>query len=110
MRHFTADQLQAYLQSVADSNTPPPLLLDVREPWEYEKCHIENSKLVPMRQIPEYAEQLDPEEEIIVICHHGIRSRQVARYLESLDFTNLVNLTGGVEAWAQDVEPEMKRY
>jgi len=110
MRHFTAVELQAYLQSVSEQNTRKPLLLDVREPWEFEHCHIENSKLVPMRQIPDYATEMDPSEEIIVICHHGIRSRQVAKYLESLGFTNLINLTGGVEAWADDVEPGMKRY
>jgi len=103
-------QLQAYLESVADSNSAAPLLLDVREPWEFEHCQLENSKLVPMRQIPAHAEQLNPEQETVVICHHGIRSRQVAQYLESLGFTDLINLTGGVEAWANDIEPGMKRY
>ncbi len=110
MRHFTATELWAYLQSVSKEKTPPPLLLDVREPWEFEHCRLAHSKLVPMRQIPDYATQLDPEQETVVICHHGIRSRQVAQYLESLGFTNLINLTGGVEAWANDIDPEMKRY
>jgi len=110
MRHFTAVELQAYLQSVSENNTSAPLLLDVREPWEFEYCHLTDSKLVPMRQVPDYAPELNPEQEIIVICHHGIRSRQVAQYLESLGFTNLINLTGGVEAWADNVEPGMKRY
>lgn len=110
MRHFTAAEMQAYLQSAAEKANPLPLLLDVREPWEFEHCSIENSKLVPMRQIPDYANELEPDQEIIIICHHGIRSRQVAQYLESLGFTNLINLTGGVEAWANEVEPGMKRY
>ena len=110
MRHFTAAELQAYLQAASEEKTPPPLLLDVRETWEFEHCHLAHSKLVPMRQIPDYATQLDPEQETVVICHHGIRSRQVAQYLESLGFTNLINLTGGVEAWANDIDPEMKRY
>lgn len=110
MRHFTAAELQAYLQTVSEEKTTSPLLLDVREPWEYEHCHLQHSKLVPMRQIPEHAPQLDPDQETIVICHHGIRSRQVAQYLESLGFSNLINLTGGVEAWATNIEPGMKRY
>lgn len=111
MQHFTAAELQRYLQSISDRKTsPPPLLLDVREPWEYQHCHLENSKLVPMRQIPEYTKELDPKQEIVLICHHGIRSRQVAQYLESLGYTQLINLTGGVEAWAEQVDPGMKRY
>lgn len=116
MRHFTPAQLQAYLESLSESNleatreSNSPLLLDVREPWEYEKCHLANSSLVPMRQIPEHAPQMQQDQEIVVICHHGIRSRQVAQYLESVGFTDLINLTGGVESWAIDIDPTMKRY
>lgn len=110
MRHFTPVQLQAYLQSISENNSEAPLLLDVREPWEFEHCHLENSVLVPMRQIPEYLNKLKANEEIVVICHHGIRSRQVAQYLETEGFTNLINLTGGVAAWAYEVDPNMKRY
>lgn len=110
MRHFTAPELQAYLHSIAATHSSSPLLLDVREPWEFEQCHLENSILIPMRQIPEHSEQLDSSQEIVVICHHGIRSRQVAQFLESLGFNNLINLTGGVEAWATKVDLSMKRY
>lgn len=108
MQRFAPAQLAAYL----NQNDDPPLLLDVREVWEYEICHIEGSELIPMRQIPPAVEQarLDPARETVVICHHGIRSRQVAYYLEHLGFTKLINLEGGVEAWAQDVDPNMKRY
>ena len=106
MRRFNATELKAYL----DQSTTPPLLLDVREPWEFERCHIEGSQLIPMRQIPEAAATLDPAQEIVVICHHGIRSRQVAYYLECEGFSNLINLEGGVEAWAQDVDHTMNRY
>lgn len=110
MRHFTPAQLQAYLQSLAETNSPAPLLLDVREQWEFENCHIENSRLVPMHQIPGYVPDLSADQETVLICHHGIRSRQVAQYLETVGFTNLINLTGGVEAWANEVDPNMKRY
>ena len=63
-----------------------------------------------MRQIPQSAAELDPEQEIVVICHHGIRSRQVGLFLEHQGFSNIINLEGGVEDWARQVEPEMKRY
>ena len=106
MRRFTAKELSEYLQK-CDS---PPLLLDVREPWEYEKCRLDGSELVPVRQIPMAAENLDPEKETVVICHHGIRSRQVGFYLEQQGFKSVINLEGGVEAWAQDVDPTMNQY
>lgn len=106
MREITAQQLKDYLQVA----TPAPLLLDVREPWEYEICHIEGAKLMPMQQIPQTFKTLDPQQEIVVICHHGRRSLQVAGYLERMGFTRLINLTGGVDAWAHDVDRSMPTY
>ncbi len=108
MRRFTASELKAFL----DSQTTAPLLLDVREPWEFTTCHIEGSQHIPMRQIPAAVEQeeLDQDQDIVVICHHGIRSRQVAYYLEQHGFEKVINLEGGVEAWANDVDPTMPRY
>ncbi|MDH5180670.1 MAG: rhodanese-like domain-containing protein [Gammaproteobacteria bacterium] len=106
MRHFSAQELKDYLAQ-ADN---PPFLLDVRETWEFAYCHIEGSELIPMGDIPETLSELDPNRETVVICHHGIRSRQVAWYLEHNGFTNLINLDGGVENWAKVVDPSMKRY
>jgi len=106
MRHFSPLELKQHLETVAE----PPLLLDVREPWEYQYCHIPQSKLIPMGQIMDEIETLQPEQETILICHHGIRSRQVAYYLEQQGFTQVINLEGGVERWAQQVDTTMKRY
>lgn len=106
MRHMTARELHVYLQEANE----PPLLLDVREPWEFQHCRIEGSELVPMGQIPTAAEELTPDRETVVICHHGIRSRHVAMYLENLGFTNLINLSGGVDAWAKEVDQTMPTY
>jgi len=103
---MTPRELSRYLAEGRD----PPLLLDVREPLEFEVCRIEGSRLVPMRQIPAAVRQLDPERETVVICHHGIRSRQVALYLEHQGFGKVINLEGGVAAWSQDVDPQMPRY
>ena len=87
-----------------------PLLLDVREPWEFDKARIEGSVLAPMRTIPERLQDFKPDQEIVVICHHGIRSRMVGLYLENHGFSNIINLTGGVEAWAREVDPDMETY
>lgn len=106
MREFSASQLSGYL-SETDSD---PLLLDVREPWEFGICHIAGSQLIPMGQIPTSLGGLDGGRETVVICHHGIRSRQVAMFLEYQGFANVINLSGGVDAWARDVDRGMATY
>ena len=106
MRELSTDDCKNYLEQTAT----PPLLLDVREPWEYRIVHLEHSHLIPMREIPQAAEAMNPEQETIVICHHGIRSRQVALYLESQGFTNVINLNGGLDAWARDTDRQMPGY
>ena len=106
MRHFTPIQLQEFLASANEQ----PLLLDVRERWEFEYCSIEGSVLIPMGQLPDKLETLDSSQEIIMICHHGIRSRQMGYYMEQAGFTHITNLDGGVEQWANDVDITMKRY
>jgi rhodanese-related sulfurtransferase len=106
MKQITAPDLHAHLQS-AD---PKPLLLDVREPREFEYCHIEGSLHIPMNDVPARLAELDPEREIICICHHGMRSASVGGYLERQGFRNVVNLVGGVEAWATLVDHDMPRY
>jgi rhodanese-related sulfurtransferase len=92
------------------SDVEPPVLLDVRELWELAICRIEGSVSIPMGRIPGAVSKLDPDREILVICHHGIRSYQVARYLEQRGFTRVVNLEGGVAAWARDRDPAMAVY
>ena len=106
MRRFSVKELRAYL----DQADPAPVLLDVREPWEYGICRIEGSHLLPMRNVPGSVQDLDMDSEIVVICHHGIRSRQVAMYLEHQGFSNVINMEGGMAAWARDVDPKMPTY
>ena len=90
MLDFSPSDLKNYL----DAATEKPLILDVREPWEYEKASLDNSLLVPMRELPTFVKELQPERSVIVVCHHGIRSRAVCRYLEDQNFTNVINLFG----------------
>lgn len=106
MRELTPDKCKTHIEQ----STGKPLLLDVREPWEYRIVHLEGSTLIPMRQIPQQAESLDPEQETIVICHHGIRSRQVGRFLESQGFSNIINLAGGMDAWARNTDTALPVY
>ena len=98
------------LHSRLTDGAVPPLLLDVREPWEFDICRIDGSRLLPMHQILRHLGELDRERETVVICHHGIRSRQVAYFLERQGFTRIINLQGGLDAWAQQVDPVMAIY
>ncbi len=87
-----------------------PLLLDVREEWEWNTCHLPGSKLIPLRELPNRVGEFDKSAEIVVVCHHGVRSFHAAHYLKSLGFDHVVNLAGGVAAWADEVDPAMPRY
>ena len=77
-----------------------PVLLDVREPWEFELARIEGSKLVPMSELEERFTELDPDAETVVICHHGIRSAHVTQALERAGFEKVMNLEGGLDAYS----------
>ncbi len=106
MKQMTAIELKQYIET----NPIDTVLLDVREPWEFERCNITGSVHIPMGQIPSSLHQLDSSKETVVICHHGIRSYQVAYYLLRMGFSNVINLSGGVDAWARDVDQTMTIY
>jgi rhodanese-related sulfurtransferase len=97
-------QLATHLQSAS------PMLLDVREPWEFEICQIQGRVNIPMGQVPQQLSQLQTSAEIIVICHHGVRSQNVIRFLQQQSIDNLINLDGGVDAWAREVDLDMPVY
>ena len=107
MQNLTAPELAAWL---ADESREKPVLLDVREPWEYQTCHIEGSVPIPMNSIPARLQELDDEAPIVCICHHGARSMSVAAFLERNGFDNVTNLTGGIHAWALQVDGSMPTY
>ena len=92
------------------ATNPTLKLIDVREQWEYDKCHIENSTHIPMGKIPDSVDYFEDSSEYVIVCHHGIRSRTVALYLEQYGVTNLYNLTGGIAKWTDDVDPSLERY
>lgn len=107
MQTMTASELAAWL---ADPDRPKPLLLDVREPWEFQTCHIADSVPMPMQSVPARLNELDEEAPVVCICHRGMHSMAVAAFLEKHGFTQVTNLTGGVHAWAQQVDPSMPTY
>ncbi|MGJ0486483.1 MAG: rhodanese-like domain-containing protein [Methylomicrobium sp.] len=85
-------------------------LLDVREPQEYHYAKINGSTLIPLQQIPERIGELDPKRNIVVICHHGMRSMQAAAYLAHHGFANILNLQGGIDAWSLQCDSSVPRY
>jgi rhodanese-related sulfurtransferase len=87
-----------------------PVFLDVREPFEVEICVIAGSVNIPLHQIHEAVETLDPEQEYVLICHHGVRSQRAGLIMKSQGFDKLINLAGGIDAWACNVDARMKRY
>ncbi|MCF8178019.1 MAG: sulfurtransferase [Sulfuritalea sp.] len=107
MQQLLPSQLDEWLN---DAERTKPVLLDVREPWEFETCRIAGSQSMPMRGVPARHQELRRDADIVVICHHGARSFQVGMFLEQMGCTNVINLQGGVAAWARDVDPAMPTY
>jgi rhodanese-related sulfurtransferase len=86
------------------------LLVDVREPWEFEICRIEGAKLIPMASIPANLQALDTGDEVICYCHHGVRSLDVAVWLQGQGVERAKSLAGGIERWSLEIDPRVPRY
>jgi rhodanese-related sulfurtransferase len=85
--------------------------IDVREPWEFEAARIEGSLLMPLGDVPARAHQeLDPDEHLVVLCHHGVRSINVTAWLREQGFEQAQSLRGGIDAWSAEVDPSVPRY
>jgi adenylyltransferase/sulfurtransferase len=87
-----------------------PVLVDVREDWETKLCRLDNAVHIPIEELEFRTDELNPQDEVVVYCHHGVRSAAVADYLRRLGFPRVRNLAGGLDAWARSVEPGMRRY
>ena len=107
VRELSAGEAKAWLESER-----PPRLIDVREQDEWELCRIEGAELLPLSAFGALAPDRlkDPEEPLLIYCHHGVRSRRVADFLASQGFAELANLSGGIEAWSCEVDPAVPRY
>ena len=107
MQQISPAQLAAWL---ADGSREKPVLLDVREPWEYQRARLEGSQLVPMREVPARLAEIEESKDVVAICHHGGRSMQVALFLEKQGFQRVHNLMGGIDAWSRTVDPAVPVY
>lgn len=107
MQSINATELANWLKN---DKQPKPILLDVREFSEVQLCEIPGSIHMPMNTIPTRLDELDNLVPIVCICHHGMRSMQVAHFLKQHDFESVFNLTGGIHAWAMLIDPSMETY
>jgi rhodanese-related sulfurtransferase len=108
-RNMIREVEPAALKQRLDTGKAPDLL-DVREDWEAAICKLPGAKLIPMNEIPGRVAELDPERELVVYCHHGVRSAHVCAWLMQQGFEKVANLAGGIEEWAAAVDPGMARY
>jgi adenylyltransferase/sulfurtransferase len=84
-------------------------ILDVREPYEYQIAQI-GGKLIPQNEVAQRLSEIDREREVIVQCHSGIRSQRIAEFLKQQGYPRVVNLAGGITAWANEIDPKMQKY
>ena len=85
-------------------------LIDVREPWEVDICHIADSRSIPLGDLQQRASELNTDKTMVMICHHGMRSYHATMWLRQNGFDKALNLAGGIDAWAREIEPGMPRY
>jgi len=86
-------------------------LIDVREPWEFDTAHVEGGVLMPMGEVPARAHlELDPDEHLLLLCHHGIRSMNMTVWLRNQGFEQAQSVRGGIDAWSADIDAAVPRY
>jgi len=105
IKQMTAKELKQAIEANSDL-----VLLDVREPFEFNYAHIPGSRLIPLNQLPKRIAELDAGKDVVVICHHGMRSMQAANFLLHAGFQRVGNLQGGVDAWSLDCDSSIRRY
>lgn len=86
------------------------LFVDVREKWEHDRAHIEGSVLIPLGEIPANLQRIDAAEQVVLFCHHGMRSLDAAAWLRNQGVAGARSMTGGIERWTTEVDPLVPRY
>lgn len=102
---ISVEQLQQQLHSAK-----PPVVIDVREPTEYETCNLPTAKLIPLGSLPERVAEIPRDVPVVVHCHHGGRSARAVAFLQQQGYSNAVNLAGGIHDWAVRIDPSMRTY
>jgi rhodanese-related sulfurtransferase len=101
---ITAEETKQKLESKA------AVLLDVREPWEVQTAAVSGAKVIPMGELQARVQELDPDEHILVMCHHGVRSLKVTSWLREQGYQKVQSVRGGIDAWARKVDPKVPTY
>mgnify|MGYP003649311454 CR=1 FL=1 len=91
-------------------NSADTILIDVREPHELAICRVETAQHIPMRQVPENVSELPRDKHLLIMCHHGSRSRRVTEYLRAQGLSNVTNMNGGIDGWALEIDRDLARY
>jgi len=86
------------------------LLVDVRQPWEYQLVHLDGARLIPLGELPAHVDELDRARPIVIYCHHGIRSFDAMVFLRSMGFPDVKSLQGGIDRWSVEIDPSLPRY
>ena len=100
----------AEAKRLRDAAPDRTVIVDVREPFELDICKISGAEHIPMRQIPEQLDALPKDKHLLILCHAGGRSRRVTEFLRARGFDAVSNIAGGIDGWAQEIEPGMARY
>lgn len=110
--HVSPQDLAGWLQSVQDHGTP--VVLDVREPWELQTASVKADGFlllaIPMAELGQRLGELDPDQPVACLCHHGARSLRVASFLDQSGFAAVANITGGIDAWSRERDQAVPRY
>lgn len=107
---ITASDTAKLLNAAREGNRSDFVLLDVREHVEYQTARVDGSLLIPMREIPMRAQELNPDAHIVTMCHAGVRSMNVALWLRDQGFERVQSMRGGIDAWSRTVDPAIPRY
>ena len=106
MKELSAHELSHRLLAREDIQ-----IIDVREPYEHQICSLDNAELIPLQQIPRSLERISRTKPVIMYCHYGIRSANVAQYLNAMhSYQNVYNLKGGIDAWSKEIDPKVPVY
>ncbi len=100
----------AEAKQLMDNSSAKAQLVDVREPWEYATAKIDGSLFIPMGDIPARVQELDPDDRVIVVCHHGVRSLNVAAWLRQQGYEKAQSMAGGIDRWSRYVDSKVPLY
>jgi molybdopterin/thiamine biosynthesis adenylyltransferase/rhodanese-related sulfurtransferase len=107
---FPLEVSVAEAKAIVDAQPGASAIIDVREPYEIEICRVAGAEYIPMRQIPERLATLPRDKHLLILCHSGARSLRVTEFLRARDFPAVSNIAGGIDAWAEEIDPAMRRY